>query len=527
MSSSTSAPLEAPSSVRRRLSGLSPWWRDVVAAAAVGLAAMGLVLWHLFVPFVIGTSDTGDGLRLLCQIQAGDPHFYEGKNSSERFVAITLRPIPPNPKHCGKYRVTERYPSSAVAVLAVAQDITHLRRPDIALDMRVTGVLYSGLYGAAIALFVLVLPGRRWVRMVVAGAIGVIGSDATFVPYFISAFSEPLEFIALLATYATLIALWRRETVPAWGVAAATFVFGVLVSSKSQETPLALLLALALLFLRVPVGRLTGKVGVRVVPAIAAVVVLGIGSTVVYLQPRLYNQQLIYTDVFSTILHDSPDPVADLKELGLPVGLNRYTSRTYFQARKDFATDPEYAYFKEKITFTDIALFYARHPQRLQKVTGTALRNVVKARHRLPNTTRKDTAKPQVLCRICFVNEFGEWMKPKGVVVWPVWELIVLGVGVLLVRNNSRRSTRTARSLRGRRDWWALGLVLICTVGFAVFHVATAVLGDGYAELGKHVFPAVVDFWTVVPLVALGVAGLLPTRISDRLRRRPRPVQVS
>jgi peptidoglycan/LPS O-acetylase OafA/YrhL len=82
---------------------------------------------------------------------------------------------------------------------------------------------------------------------------------------------------------------------------------------------------------------------------------------------------------------------------------------------------------------------------------------------------------------------------------------VVLAVGVLLIRRRRRD-----------REWRALGIVLIATAGFAVFHLATAVLGDGYAELGKHVFPAVVDTWLVPPLVLLGAAGGLVRRDAVR-----------
>ena len=78
-------------------------------------------------------------------------------------------------------------------------------------------------------------------------------------------------------------------------------------------------------------------------------------------------------------------------------------------------------------------------------------------------------------------------------------------------------------ALRRRADlaWRALGQVLVATVAFAVFHTATAILGDGYAELGKHVFPAVVDTWMAIPLTALGLAGLVAQVAHERRRRRP------
>jgi hypothetical protein len=502
------------------------WSADAWAAAGVGLGAVILVLCHLMIPNPIGMADTGDGRRLLCQIDAGDPHFAEARNSAERFVAITYVKIPDNPTACGRFRVTERYPSSAVFVLAGAQRLTWLVGLPGALDMRVTGVLYSLLYGLVIGLLVRVLPGPRWARVLAAAAVGLIGADATFALYFISPFSEPLEFVALLGSYAGLLALWRRRVVPGWVLVGVLVIFAVLVTSKSQEIALSVLLGAALLTARSTLRRrtsppelpaaappsgadtapglrhrlATARAG-RLLPAAAAVVLVVVGAVTLYLQPRLFNVQLRYTDVFYTILADSPDVPGDLKELGLPQGLSRYVGKTWFEVRPQLSADPEYQYFVRHNTFGQIALFYARHPQRLGKVTATGIQDVVKARHPLPNTTRTEAATPQVVCRWCLVPPVGAALKPAAVVLWPAWELAVLVVGGAL-----------AWRRRHDRSWRALGFVLVLSVALAVFHLFTAILGDGYAELGKHVFPAVVDTWLTIPLVLLGAAGLFGRR---------------
>jgi len=478
---------------------------DVWAAVGVGTAALLVVLAHLLVPSPIGTADTGDQRRLLCQIQAGDAHFSDGHSSAERFAAITLVAIPPNPKACGRFRVTERYPSSALAPLATAQQLTYLVGLPGALDMRVVGVVYALLYALVIGGFVLVLPGPRLARIAVASALGLLGADATFVPYFASAFSEPMEYVGLLATYAGLLALWRRRTASPWLVAGVALVFATLVTAKSQDIPLSVPLALALLTVPCPVRRWTGPLASRAVPAVAAALLLLVGATDLYLQPKLYNEQLVYTDVFYTILKDSHDVPADLAELHLPPELARYAGRTWFQARTELSTDPQYKVFLRTITFSDVAAFYARHPDRLGPVTRTGIQDVVRARHELPNTTRDETARPQVVCRLCLIPPVGRALAPAAVWLWPLWEALVLTVGALLVLRR-----------RAHRPWRALGLLLMSTVVFALFHTATAILGDGYAELGKHVFPAVVDTWMVIPLVALGTAGLLAPRLARR-----------
>ena len=482
---------------------------DLWAAVGVGLATVTIVLCHLLLPTPIGTTDTGDQRRLLCQINAGDPRFGEAHSSADRYVSITLQRIPPNPKGCGRFRVTPRYPSSALAPLVVAQQLTHAAGLRGALDLRVVGAVYAVLFGFAVALFVLVLPGPRLARIAVAGALGLLGSDATFTPYFGSAFSEPMEFVTLVATFAALVALWQRRVVRPWLLAGVTVVFILMITSKSQDITLCVPLAAALLVVRCPVRRWTGRIRGRALPAVAAAVLLVTGATDLYLQPTLYNDQLIYTDVFYTILKDSHDVPADLAELGLPQEMARYAGRTWFETQKETAVDPNYRLFLDRISFSDVALFYARHPDRLGPVTSTAVTDVVKARHPLPNTTRADGPPPRAVCRVCIVPNVGNALAPAALVLWPAWELFVLAVGVTLARR------------RREPAWRALGLLLAATVLFALFHTATAILGDGYAELAKHVFPAVVDTWMVIPLVGLALAGLVAPAVRRRRGARP------
>lgn len=483
--------------------------RSAAVALTVGFSAAVLVLVHLLVPTTIGTSDTGDGLRLLCQLQAGDPLFYKGHSSAQRYAAVSYLPIPKNPIACGKWRVTERYPSSALLILGAAKLLTHLGHPfglRSTLDLRFAGILYSLLYGLAIGLLVLVLPGRLWMRVLAGGAVGLLGADATFAPYFISPYSEPMEYVALLLTFVGLLALWRRKVVSPRRLALVTLAFASLITAKSQDTPLAVVLAVVLLCVRCEIGGLRSRLTARLAPAVAAAVLLAIAGTMVHLQPILFHEELVYTDVFYTILKDSPDPKADLAEMHLPTELSRYAGKTYFQTRNQTAKDPAYRVFVAETGFGDIARFYAHHPDRLAGVTAAGMRFVVRARHPLPNTTRFDSSRPAVVCRICLIAGIGPRLAPAGAVLWPAWELVVLLVGLLLLR-------------RAAREWRGLGLLLVFTVGFACVHLATAVLGDGYAELGKHVFPAVVDSWLVIPLVVLAVGELIRSAVTGRRLR--------
>ncbi|MDQ6873785.1 MAG: hypothetical protein M3042_01795 [Actinomycetota bacterium] len=490
------------------ISGPAIRWRGALLPVAMGLAATGLVLWHLFVPTTIGTSDTGDGPRLMCQLNVADLHeLPRGANSAQRFVALHYDSVRP-PPYC-HFRSGIRYPTSAVVVVAAGKVITDWFEPAGGLDMRVVGALYALLYGAAIGLLTLLLPGPTWARGAIAGIFAVLGADGAFVPYFISPYSEPTEYIALLLSICGLLALWRRPVVATWKLILVTLAFAALLTSKTQDVPLIVVLAAALLSVRSPIGRsLTGRLTGRLLPAIAAGALIAVSALTLQLQPRSFNQTLVWSDVFYTILYDSPHPQADLRDLGVPTEMARFAGQTFYQAYPVAHRDPQYQVFLRRVRLSDVALFYIRHPGRMATVAGSAAAAVAHARYDLPNTLRSDSSRPFSVCRICFITRAGEAVSPQtpnrpptssGLTnaLFPGWLLAVGVAGAVLVR---RRWPE--------REWRAFGLLLVTLPPMALIMFFAAILGDGYAELAKHVFGTVVVTWLAIPLLLLAVVGI-------------------
>lgn len=495
-------------------------WRAALLPIALGLASTGLVLWHLFVPTTIGTSDTGDGPRLMCQLNVADLHeLRQGANSAHRFVALRYDSVPP-PAYC-HWRSGLRYPTSAVIVVGLGKVITGWLEPAGGVDMRVVGVLYALLYGAAIALLTLLLPGPIWARGVAAGLFALLGADGTFVPYFISPYSEPTEYIALLFTFSGLLALWRRPAVAAWKVVLVTLAFAALLTSKTQNLPLIGVLAVALLSVRSPLGRRwRGRLTGRLLPAAAVGVLITLSALTLQLQPRSFNQTLVWSDVFYTILYNSPDPQADLRDLGVPTETARFAGQTFYQAYPVAFRDPNYQVFLSRVSLGDVALFYLRHPDRLATVAGSAAAAVAHARYDLPNTLRSDSSRPFSVCRICFVTRAGEAISPQTPnhppigtnltnLLYPAWLLAVVVAGAVLVR---RRWPE--------REWRALGLLLMSLAPASLLMFFAAILGDGYAEMAKHLFGTVVVTWLAIPLVLLALLGAAGRRPEHARRAR-------
>lgn len=488
-------------------------WRGGLLPVALGLAATGLVLWHLFVPTTIGTSDTGDGPRLMCQLNVADLHeLPRGANSAQRFVALHYDSVPP-PAYC-HWRSGIRYPTSAVVMVGLGKVITSWLEPAGGLDMRVVGVLYAVLYGAAIGVLTLLLPGPVWVRGIAAGLFALLGADGAFVPYFISPYSEPTEYVALLFSICGLLVLWRRPALAAWKLVLVTLAFATLLTSKTQNVPLIGVLAVALLSVRSPLGRRwRGRLTGRLLPTAAAGVLVALSALTLQLQPRSFNQTLVWSDVFYTILYHSPDPKADLRDLGAPTEMARFAGKTFYQAYPVASRDPQYQVFLRRVSLSDVTAFYLRHPGRLATVAGSAAAAVAHARYDLPNTLRNDSSRPFSVCRICFITRAGGAISPQtpnhpptssGLtdVLYPAWLLALLIAGAVLIRRRWRE-----------REWRALGLLLVTLAPMSLVMFFAAIVGDGYAELSKHVFGTVVVTWLAIPLVLLALLGIAGPRL--------------
>src|SRR4029434_1231469 len=73
----------------------------------------------------------------------------------------------------------------------------------------------------------------------------------------------------------------------------------------------------------------------------------------------------LFRHVFADLLPNSPDPAADLVELGLDADLLRYNGTNAYQPGAPLG-DPDFdARFFQRFDFASLVRFYMRHPARL------------------------------------------------------------------------------------------------------------------------------------------------------------------
>src|SRR6478735_8988659 len=149
-------------------------------AVAVGVIAGALALVQLFVPSAVGMADNGDGLRMLCHLDA-TPTIAEGQEPLRDYVVLRY--------HHGEAPDTYdcSYHSSAMVPMRAAAWISSNLLPGHpVLDIRVLGVFYSLLFGLAMGLLAWGLPGGWGARFGVSGVALFLLGDSAFVSAFTS-----------------------------------------------------------------------------------------------------------------------------------------------------------------------------------------------------------------------------------------------------------------------------------------------------------------------------------------------------
>lgn len=455
-----------PNYSRRRWLGR---WR---LSLLLGLLAAGLVLGEMFIGGPIGLADNGDGRRLTCPLEviAAPP---PGVPKTFDYAIFRYEPYHWPAQYCGQLRTTDRYLSSQTLLLLLTKALTPLGGAG-ALDLRVLAVVCALGFGAAIGLLGYVLPGGPVFRVTVAGAVAVLTADVAFASYFASAYSEPAGLLASLFVVGGLLWCWRSRRPRPLPLLLTSVAGAALVLDKSQTGLVVVPLAVALLVRRVPLGRWRGRWSGRLLPAAcaAALIVLTIGY--LHLQPEVLRRTNMYNAVFGTILGHSPDPTADLRQLGLDPALSRYAGTSYFQPHNAISS-PAYAQLVRTIGYPAIGRFYATHLDRTVALADRGARAAFQLRPSyLGNLPWAPARRGAQVCRVCILSTVVPRAAGIAPVLLPVVWLVALAFG-------GRLSCR-----RYPVAWRTLGGATIFLVVTALLEFLAVLFGEGDYEMVKH-----------------------------------------
>jgi len=471
--------------------------RDVriVAAWIAGIAAGALAIGLIMIPPVIGVADNGDfgrvlsvsGLSVLHPEQTYEQLYFNYAHQQFGY---------------GGFRMGG-YVSTHVILVAVAGLIGRILNGEI-FDIRVLGACYTVLYAGAIALLVRYAPkaehraGTLISAMIVAAALLFVFGDIGYAAYFQSFFGEPYALIAMLLLTASALGL-ASSPEPS-GKLFALFVIAALAvaTSKIQNAPLGFafaLLAWRMLGLRSD-GRWKRQVGTGL-----AVLIVGSALMIVVAPDRLKHTNL-YQSIFFGVLKDSPHVAADMRELGIPEKYAALAGTNYFQ--KDTAipqNDPTlHREVLEKLSHKDIALYYARHPDRFMQKLDKAADNAVFIRPYYLGNYDQSAGKPPRTISYTFSgwSDFKLNYMPRSsgwyICLFVAYDIVLL---LLWLRTRSRRLRLAAETF-----------AVVNLAG--IFACVVPLIGDGEADLGKHLFMFNVCFDMMVLSVIMGaICGVI------------------
>lgn len=341
----------------------------------------------------------------------------------------------------------------------------------------------------------------------------IIFCDTAYTSYFNSLYGEPVTFVSLLfmSAMAYMIAAEEKPSIPVLILFSAGVI--IFAGAKVQNVPAGILATL--LFIRIAALR-KDKIWRRLCAAAAAAVV--VVSFAAYFSIsrdiRICNK---YQTVFFGILKESPDPAADLEELGLDPSLAVLAGTNYFM--EDYAVDIRTAEFRkmidENISHIEVAAFYARHPDCLLKKLHIAAENGFKLNQGFGNYENYEgTEYKKTTDVFCMWSDLKMEVLPHSLLFISAFFGLIL---LVLICEYSRAYSKHKRLLIEYFGFIALT---------GIMQFVLPIIGDGEADLSKHLFMFNVCFDIFVcsaPVYAMvKIAALLRHFSKNRLMARLR-----
>lgn len=433
-----------------------------------GIAGCGIIIYLLFVSPFIGVADNGDFLRMMNTIGL---NYYDAAESYEdRFFSFSHSSFAYDDLFRGFY------PSSQILIVLVPRLIGGLIQGSF-FDVRLLGAVYALLLLAATWLLVKHNARGSYVTGLLLGAaILFVFYDIGYLAYFNSLFGEPVSMVFMLLTFALGLRLTSQAKPTTKGLTLFFIAILFLVTSKIQNAPIGI--AFALIFLRFMMLDGAGKwrkLALRFSIAIFLV------SIVMYIAaPKDLKHINLYQTVFFGILNESPDVKGDLKDLGLPERLEVLAGTNYFQTDTAIKQDdpsliPD---FYDRISHKDVLFFYLKHPGRLIDNMEYAASNSMAIRPYYLGNYEKSENKPAGALSYTYStwSEFKNKHIPHTLGFLAIFYLVYFA-GALFEYFRSK-------DVRGR----IAGELLMLLGLIGIFAFMVPILGDGRADMGKHLF---------------------------------------
>jgi hypothetical protein len=416
------------------------------------LAAAGIVGWQLFVPPVRGLADQADFKRTIGKFGYGP----ERPASLYGFINLKYVPDP-------LFRAPgwEQFSSEDLFV-GCALFVHKTVSKDQTLDLRLMGLVHAFAFLAAFASLLyaartIPVPILLWLCAL------LVATDAAYVVYFNSFYTEPASYIFSLLLIAESIAICQRgastRALLRWSLWAV-----LLVLAKPLNAPLGA--PLAIFAMRLRWRSWTGS--------LAAAGILSASLFSVVTAPEEMLDANAYNLAFMGVLAESKAPAADAIALGFAPGTEAFSGTGAWNPDTGYYALRTSGIIGRKVTLATVLRFYLVHPLRLWRHICMNLRIAMLLRPNLGNFDPSTGYPPLTLSRA-----FSLWSKLHQTVMTRAARLLFLLLPVPPVIVLAR-IIATRKSQR-HEEFLAL-LFLSCLVSFM-----TASLGDGLDTI-RHMF---------------------------------------
>jgi hypothetical protein len=481
-------------------------------ALTTGLIWAFVLLLRLYYGGAVGLADNLDGHRLMCQLGVAPHPMAVGQQlwayTTPRYDAYTWYG-----ESCSAGGTGQPYLSTAVIPLWIAKALTatvgnHVLGLPGALDLRLLGLVYAALAATAIGWCAHELPGRTWLKVLVASGIGLVVADSAFAPEFISPYADPAGIIGILFLLPALLRLLRVERLTWREPAAVVLIAAWTIGAEAQLSTVLIAVvpcllarptALPRLLRRIArpriVAGLFGRIPAAVLCAGLALFAFGYQQT----QSRWLYENNLYNSVFGELLGHSNHVTADLRALHLAPGLAASAGSDDIAAHDSPVNTPLYPDFLTHASYRDELSFYADHPWRLFGVANRGLDGISKARPDYLGNFPAAAGHPAYAqeCRVCVVEAAFTLAEPLRWFVFPALWLGALIAGlVLAVRGRHRAEGRSA------------GGVLAALAAATIAQFWFVMLTEGDSDLAKNMLFTNLGTCLLGPLLIAALVGL-------------------
>lgn len=436
-----------------------------VLSVLAGILLIVVVLWR---PVFIGVADNGDFLRIMNT--AGLQYYDASESYEDRFFSYS------HERFAYDAPLRGFYPSSQVLVVWLARTIASIINGNY-FNIRILGAIYTLLLLSALWLLVKYnKPQTPALGLAIGGVLLFVFFDMGYLAYFHSLYGEPVSMLGLLLAFALGLRLLRRSVPDRTGIVLLFLAVLFLILAKIQNAPLGLLFTL--IFLRL--AWLYKDTGWKRLAWLLSGLLLLSSITLYATAPGGLKHINLYQTVFYGILYQSPDVKADLASLGLPQELEVLAGTNYFESGTAISQtdDALEEMFFNRISHKDVLLFYIKHPVRLWDNMKTAAESAFSIRpYYLGNYEKQEQLSPGALS-----FTFSGWSELKN--RWLPHRLEAIVLFFVLYLGAAVHMWIKSRDTAGR-----IRAELVMLLGGAgLFAFVTPVLGDGLADIGKHLF---------------------------------------